>query len=179
MEIVYEIEAILFLYGDELEIERLEKFFEIGKKELIEALGKLKALKEKSGVNLKIKEGKVSLVTNPEYGETLFNFFNPKPKPKKLSKAALETLTIIAYRQPVPKSEMEKIRGVKVDGVIQSLEERDLIYVSGIKEGSGKAKLYSVTKNFLKYLRINSLEELPNYNEIRNGDKNEDKQVSS
>lgn len=175
MEIVYELEAILFLYGDELEIERLEKFFNISREEMIETLGKLKALKEKSGVNLKIKDGMVSLVTNPEYGETLFNFFNPKPKPKKLSKAALETLTIIAYRQPVSKSEMEKIRGVKVDGVVSSLEEKDLIYVSGIKEGIGKAKLYSVTDNFLKYLKIKSLEELPNYSEVRNGRENENK----
>jgi len=173
MDIVYGIEAILFLYGDEIEIERLEKFFEVKKKDILEALGTLKALKEKSGVNLKVKDGKVSLVTNPEYGELLFNFFNPKSKPKKLSKAALETLTIIAYREPVSKPEIEKIRGVKVDGIIQTLEEKDLIYVSGIKETAGKAKLYSVSNNFLKYLNIKSLNELPNYNEVRKNGKNE------
>lgn len=174
MDIVYEIEAILFLYGGEMEIERLVKFFDSGKKEILEALGKLKALKEKTGVNLRVKNGRVSLVTNPKYGETLYNFFNPKPKPKKLSKAALETLTIIAYREPVSKPEIERIRGVKVDGLIQSLEEKDLIYVSGVKEGAGKAKLYSVTNNFLKYLNIKSLNELPNYDEVRDIGKNED-----
>jgi chromosome segregation and condensation protein ScpB len=89
MDIVYEIEAILFLYGDEMEIERLEKFFDVGKKDVLEALGKLKSIREKSGINLKVKNGKVSLTTNPKYGETIYNFFNPKPKPKKLSKAAL------------------------------------------------------------------------------------------
>lgn len=174
MDIVYEIEAILFLYGDEMEIERLEKFFDVGKKEVLEALGKLKSIREKSGINLKVRNGKVSLTTNPKYGETIYNFFNPKPRPKKLSKAALETLTIVAYREPVSKPEIEKIRGVKVDGIIQTLEEKDLIYVSGIKEGAGKAKLYSVTNNFLKYLNIKSMHELPNYDEVRNSGKDKD-----
>ena len=77
MELMSKIEAILFLYGEELEVERLEKFFEVSRDEMVEALGKLKALKENTGINLKTKDGKVSLVTNPLYGEVLFNFFNP------------------------------------------------------------------------------------------------------
>ena len=84
MELMSKIEAILFLYGEELEVERLEKFFEVSRDEMVEALGKLKASKENTGINLKTKDGKVSLVTNPLYGEVLFNFFNPKAKPKKL-----------------------------------------------------------------------------------------------
>lgn len=173
MELINKIESILFLYGEELEVERLEKFFEVSRDEIVEALGKLKASKEKSGINLKIKDGKVSFVTNPLYGEVLFNFFNPKAKPKKLSKAALETLTIIAYRQPVTKPDIERIRGVSVDGIIGTLEEKELIECIGAKEGTGRAKQYVVTENFLKYLDIRSLEDLPNYKEVNNGRETE------
>ncbi len=169
MDLINKIEAILFLYGQELEVERLEKFFEVDREEIVKALGKLKANKENTGVNLKIKEGKVSLVTNPIYGEVLFNFFNPKAKPKKLSKAALETLTIIAYRQPVSKPDIERIRGVSVDGIISTLEEKELIECVGTKDGMGRAKQYMVTENFLKYLNIRKLEDLPNYKEVSNG----------
>lgn len=166
MELINKIEAILFLYGEELEIERLEKFFEVSRQDIINVLGKIKSEKETTGINLKIKDGKVSFITNPLYGEDLFNFFNPKAKPKKLSKAALETLTIIAYRQPVTKPDIERIRGVKVDGIIQTLEEKELIECVGIKEGMGKARLYNVTANFLKYLNIRTIEDLPNYKEV-------------
>lgn len=169
MDLINKIESILFLYGEELEVERLEKFFEVTREELIEALGKLKSLKENTGINLKLKEGKVSFVTNPLYGEVLFNFFNPKAKPKKLSKAALETLTIIAYRQPVSKPDIERIRGVNVDGIIATLEEKELIECIGAQDGMGRAKQYMVTENFLKYLNIRKLEDLPNYNEVNNG----------
>lgn len=174
MDLINKIEAILFLYGQELEVERLEKFFEVDREELVKTLGKLKANKENTGVNLKIKEGKVSLVTNPIYGEVLFNFFNPKAKPKKLSKAALETLTIIAYRQPVSKPDIERIRGVSVDGIISTLEEKELIECVGTKDGMGRAKQYMVTENFLKYLNIRKLEDLPNYKEVSNGGETTD-----
>lgn len=174
MDLINKIESILFLYGEELEVERLEKFFEVTREELIEALGKLKSLKENTGINLKLKEGKVSFVTNPLYGEVLFNFFNPKAKPKKLSKAALETLTIIAYRQPVSKPDIERIRGVNVDGIIATLEEKELIECIGAQDGMGRAKQYMVTENFLKYLNIRKLEDLPNYNEVNNGGETTD-----
>ena len=65
MDLINKVEAILFLYGEELEVERLEKFFEVDRDVLVGALGKLKSLKENTGVNLKIKDGKVSFVTNP------------------------------------------------------------------------------------------------------------------
>lgn len=175
MELMSKIEAILFLYGEELEVERLEKFFEVSRDEMVEALGKLKASKENTGINLKTKDGKVSLVTNPLYGEVLFNFFNPKAKPKKLSKAALETLTIIAYRQPVSKPDIERIRGVSVDGIISTLEEKELIECIGTQDGMGRAKQYMVTENFLKYLNIRTLEDLPNYKEVGNGGETENK----
>jgi len=174
MDLINKIEAILFLYGEELEVERLEKFFEVDREILIESLGKLKAAKENTGINLKIKDGKASFVTNPLYGETLFNFFNPKAKPKKLSKAALETLTIIAYRQPVSKPDIERVRGVNVDGIITTLEEKELIECIGAQDGMGRAKKYMVTENFLKYLNIRKLEDLPNYKEVNNGGQTTD-----
>lgn len=169
MDLINKLEAILFLFGEEIEVERLEKFFEVDRELMIESLGKLKAQKENTGINLKIKDGKVSFITNPLYGEILFNFFNPKAKPKKLSKAALETLTIIAYRQPVSKPDIERIRGVNVDGIIGTLEEKELIECIGAQDGMGRAKKYIVTENFLKYLNIRNLEDLPNYKEVNNG----------
>lgn len=174
MDLINKIEAILFLYGEELEVERLEKFFEVNRELIVESLGKLKAAKENTGINLKIKEGKVSFITNPLYGEVLFNFFNPKSKPKKLSKAALETLTIIAYRQPVSKPDIERIRGVNVDGIIGTLEEKELVECIGTQDGMGRAKQYVVTENFLKYLNIRKLEDLPNYKEVNSGGERTD-----
>ncbi|MGL4954750.1 MAG: SMC-Scp complex subunit ScpB, partial [Cetobacterium sp.] len=83
--------------------------------------------------------------------------------PKKLSNAGLETLSIIAYRQPITKSEIEAVRGVSTDRVIQTLEERKFVRVCGKKEAIGKPNLYKVTDKFLSYLGISTVEELPQY----------------
>ncbi len=84
----------------------------------------------------------------------------------KLTPKALETLAIIAYKQPITKSEMESIRGVNVDGVVRTLMERNLIMVSGRAQAPGKPLLYSTTQNFLEYFGLNSIEDLPKLKEI-------------
>lgn len=174
MKILNEIEAILFLKGKELEIKELQIFFNLSKQETEDYLKTLKDLRNDSGLNIRIEGEKVSMITNPQYGETVYKYFNPKSKPKKLSKAALETLTIIAYNKSMTKSDIEKIRGVSVDGVVNTLAEKKLIKTVGIKESIGRPKLYAVTDEFLKYLNINSIEDLPNYEEVANAGKNED-----
>lgn len=99
--------------------------------------------------------------------------FSPKDKRKKLSTSSLETLAIIAYKQPITRSEIEFIRGVNVDYIVNSLLERDLINIIGRADSPGKPILYGTTKNFLKVLGINSVEELPKLREINDILKNE------
>ena len=100
-------------------------------------------------------------------GEIINDFFQQESKPKKLSGAALETLSIIAYRQPITKGEIEAIRGVSVDRIIQNLEEKKFVRVCGKKEAVGRPNLYEVTDKFLSYIGIRSIEELPNYFEVK------------
>ena len=114
----------------------------------------------------------VTLVTNPRHGEVINNFFKQETKPKKLSNAALETLAIIAYRQPVTKAEIEAIRGVSVDRVVQNMEEKKFIRICGKKDAIGRPNLYAITDKFLGYLGVKSIEELPNYLEIRGESEN-------
>lgn len=164
--IVKEIEAMLYL-ASELEIKELAKFYNINMEKMVECLDELGEEKKDSGINLKIEKGMVYFETNPKYGEAVHNFFNQESKPKKLSRAAMETLSIIAYKQPVTKSHIESIRGVSVERVIHNLEEKGLVYSSGKLETIGRPNLYSTTDNFLNYLDIDDLTMLPNYTEIR------------
>ena len=92
--VIKEIEAMLYL-ASELEIKELAKFYNINMEKMMENLGELEEKKEKSGINLKIEKGMVYFETNPKYGEAVHNFFNQESKPKKLSRAAMETLSII------------------------------------------------------------------------------------
>ncbi len=161
-----EIEAMLYL-ASELEIKELAKFYNLNMEKMVECLDKLREEKKDSGINLKIEKGMVYFETNPKYGEVVHNFFNQESKPKKLSRAAMETLSIIAYKQQVTQSNLESLRGVSVERVIHNLEEKGLVYSSGKLETIGRPNLYSTTDNFLNYLNIDSLTMLPNYMEIR------------
>jgi len=161
-----EIEAMLYL-ASELEVKELAKFYNINMEKMIGHLNELKEEKKDSGVNLKMEKGMVYFETNPKYGEMVHKFYNQESKPKKLSRAAMETLSIIAYKQPITKSHIESIRGVSVERVVHNLEEKGLVYSSGKLETIGRPNLYSTTNNFLNYLNIDNLELLPNYTEIR------------
>jgi segregation and condensation protein B len=87
-------------------------------------------------------------------------------RPRKLSRAALETLAVIAYRQPVSRAEIEEIRGVTVEGVLRSLQERTLVQVVGRADGLGRPLLYGTTDLFLEHLGIRDLDELPRLEEL-------------
>lgn len=105
-------------------------------------------------------------LTKPEYHKTVAQL-NGDKFIKRLSAAALETLAIIAYKQPVTKSEMEAIRGVNCDYAVQKLLEKDLVIISGRNEDAvGKPLLYSTSKSFMDYFGINSADELPKINEV-------------
>lgn len=107
-------------------------------------------------------------LTKPEYHQTIAQL-NGNKYLKKLSAASIETLSIIAYKQPVTKSEIELIRGVNCDYAVQKLLEKELIVISGRKEDAvGKPLIYSTSKNFMDYFGINSADDLPKIKEILN-----------
>ena len=111
--------------------------------------------------------GAWQFVTQPEYSPWLKALVGVKNRPSRLSQAALETLAIIAYRQPVTRAEVEQVRGVNVDGTMQTLLERGLVEQSGRAEVVGRPALYSSTPFFLEYFGLRSLEDLPAADELR------------
>ena len=126
-----------------------------------EVLYNLKEKRKNSGINLKIEDGAVYLVSNPLFGFDVKRFFNSEMKLKKLSRSAMEILAIIAYKGPVTKAEIEQIRGAGSDKTMANLLERKLIYISGKKKSIGTPNLYEVTEDFYSYLNIHGREELP------------------
>ncbi len=115
---------------------------------------------------LKQSGGGWQFLTKPAYHKTVA-LINADKFIKRLSTASLETLSIIAYKQPITKSEIESIRGVNCDYAVQKLLEKDLIIISGRNEDAvGKPLLYATSKSFMDYFGINSAEELPKINEI-------------
>lgn len=166
-DIKNQIEAILLIGGEEIKVKDLCKFFSISLEKMIPIIYELKGERKYSGINIEINGDFIYLVSNAKYGEIINNFFEQEKKPRKLSAPSLETLSIIAYNQPITKSEIENIRGVKVDSIIGTMESKKFIRVCGKKESVGKPNLYEVTEKFLKYLGIDNVEELPNYFEIK------------
>ena len=115
---------------------------------------------------LKQSGGGWQFLTKPEYHKTVA-LINADKFIKRLSSAALETLAIIAYKQPITKSEIESIRGVNCDYAVQKLLEKDLVIISGRNENAvGKPLIYSTSKSFMDYFGINSADELPKINEV-------------
>jgi segregation and condensation protein B len=111
--------------------------------------------------------GSWQFVTQPEYAPWLKALVGHRLRPPRLSQPALETLAIIAYRQPITRAEMEQVRGVSVDGVMQTLVERGLIEQLGRAEVVGRPMTYGTTSLFLEYFGLRSLDDLPAADELR------------
>jgi segregation and condensation protein B len=111
--------------------------------------------------------GSWQFVTQPEYAPWLKALVGHKLRPPRLSQPALETLAIIAYRQPITRAEMEQVRGVSVDGVMQTLVERGLVEQVGRAEVVGRPMTYGTTSLFLEYFGLRRLEDLPAADELR------------
>ena len=157
------VETIVFLSKEQLTVEELAKFYEIELSKMEEILLNLKEKRKTSGINVKIENGMIMLVSNPLYGEDVKRFFNPEMKIKKLTRSTMETLAIIAYKGPITKTEIEQIRGVSVEKTMANLLEKNLVYISGKKKTIGTPNLYEVTEDFYSYLNINGKEELPGF----------------
>jgi segregation and condensation protein B len=111
--------------------------------------------------------GSWQFVTQPEYAPWLKALVGHRIRPPRLSQPALETLAIIAYRQPITRAEIEQVRGVNVDGVMQTLVERGLVEQVGRAEVVGRPMTYGTTVAFLEYFGLRSLEDLPVADELR------------
>jgi len=107
----------------------------------------------------------VQLCSNPDIVESISELLNPI-RERSLTKAAMETAAIIAYKQPITRTEVENIRGANSDYAIQLLQSNNLIEVVGRKDTVGKPLLFGTTENFLKRFELESIEQLPNYNEL-------------
>src|SRR6476619_6515747 len=106
------------------------------------------------------------LVSDPTYGSWVRELF-PAVKPARLTPPSLETLAIIAYRQPITRADIEAVRGVAVDGVLQNLMERGLVKIAGRAEVPGRPLIYETTEFFLEHFGLRDLDELPNAEELR------------
>lgn len=162
------LEAVLFVSGEPISRERLLGLFAEGERE--EAAAALEAVLGRfggdgRGVMVDEAAGGVRLVTRPELHDWLRRFFESGAG-TKLSMAALETLAIVAYRQPVTAPEIQELRGVNPTGVLKTLLERRLVRISGRKEVVGKPFLYTTTREFLVHFGLGSLKDLPPLEEL-------------
>jgi segregation and condensation protein B len=137
--------------------------------DLTSALEQLAREHEQAGRSYRLAcvAGSWQFVTQPEYAAWLRALVGHKLRPPRLSQPALETLAIIAYRQPVMRAEIEQVRGVTVDGVMQTLVERGLVEQVGRAEVVGRPMTYGTTALFLEYFGLRSLEDLPAADELR------------
>lgn len=161
------IESILFVAGDGVEYFDISDKLGVTVEEVEAAIEKLKADHERveSGIQIITYNKKAQLCSNSNYAEQVSEVLNPI-KEKALTKAVLETAAIIAYKQPITRLEIEEVRGVNSDYAINNLIENKLIEVVGRKDAIGKPLLFGTTDEFLKRFTLNSLEDLPDYEEL-------------
>lgn len=160
------IEGVLFVAGEGVDKDEFKKVYDLSDRELNKCLDSLKEkYNEDSGINVITYKNKIQLCSNPKIAENVAEILNPI-RERSLTKSALETVAIIAYKQPITRTEVENIRGVNCDYPIQLLMNNNLIEVVGRKDAVGKPLLYGTTDDFLKRFELNDLDSLPNYKEI-------------
>jgi segregation and condensation protein B len=154
------LECMLFVSTEPLSAKQIADALQIDVSVVEDGMSELeKSLEGRSGIQLMRVAGGYQLCTRPEYADYCAMILqNTK---KRLSKAALETLAVIAYRQPCTQPEIEAVRGVSVDGVIKTLIDRGLVKEAGRKAAPGRPILYATTSEFLEYFGLNDISELP------------------
>ena len=157
------IEGLLFVAGDEgISIVELSETLELNQSEVLELIETLKKEYENPnrGLQVRILANRYKLTSKREHGE-FFKKLVESPSNTSLSQAALETLAIVAYQQPITRTEIEDIRGVKTEKPIQTLVSKYLTKEVGRAEGTGRAILYGTTSEFLDYFGLKNIKELP------------------
>lgn len=156
------IEAILFVAGEAVSLKDLSNSLKISEKALKKELNEISSEYdyEQRGFMLKRFGDKVQLATRPLYAGDIVRLLQPVQQ-QSLSQAAMETLAVVAYKQPVTRAEVEQIRGVKCDYSLQSLMIKGMIQEAGRKDTIGRPILYATTDIFLSHFGISSLDDLP------------------
>lgn len=166
--LAYKLEGLLFVSGDGVEIPLILEKWQITEKQLDEAVEELKKkYPENEGIKIIKYNNKLQFCSNSEFADDISLVLNPI-RERALSKATLETIAIIAYKQPITRLEIENVRGVNSDYAIQTLLKHNLIEVVGRKDAVGKPLLFGTTDDFLKRFNLENLSELPNYDELLN-----------
>jgi segregation and condensation protein B len=184
MSLIHVIEALLFSAQKPLSIREIttaiksgegddspNEFSRVREAEVAAALEQLKIdyIGNERAFQLTEKAEGWQLATDPKYAQWVRQLF-PAQKPARLSAPALETLAIIAYRQPITRADVEAVRGVNIDGVLQTIMERGLVKIAGRAEIPGRPLLYETTQFFLDHFGLRNLDELPNVEELRRRD---------
>ena len=161
-EVRANVEALLYASGDPIPMRSLKKVFPEARDLVNDALSSLKEIYEQPGRGLQLIEvaGGWQITTRPEYHERVGRLFD-SPRPSRLSIQALETLAVIAYRQPATVPEIMELRGVRSAGVVRTLLERKLVKIVGRKKVVGHPLLYGTTKEFLIRFGLKNVEDLP------------------
>ena len=160
------VEAVLYMEGDPIDEGAIAKICGFSKETVQAALENLSERYTTSGCALELSRigGGVVISVKREFWDNLKERYGKKNE-AKISRAAMETLAIVAYSQPVTRAEIEKIRGVSADNMIRLLLEKNLVRETGKKDIPGRPVLYGTTKEFLKIFHLNSIAELPKLTE--------------
>ena len=165
------LEGLLFVSGDGVEIPQILEKWQVTDKQLEKAVEKLKEkYNDNEGIKIIKYNNKLQLCSNPVFADDISLVLNPI-RERVLSRATLEAISIIAYKQPITRLEIENIRGVNSDYAIQTLLKHNLIEVVGRKDALGKPLLFGTTDEFLKRFNLQDLSDLPNYDELINSIK--------
>jgi len=155
------IEALLFVSSTPVSISQLSSALDLSQGKIKDALDSLEEdYKNRSGLRIQRKGTKVQLTTAPEISDLIENFLGIETT-TTLSQAALETLAIIAFKQPITRPIIEEVRGVNSDSVVRNLLGKGLIEELGRAEGLGRPILYGTSSDFLSHFGLNSLDDLP------------------
>jgi segregation and condensation protein B len=167
-----QLEGLLFVAAEPVTPARLAEALDVNPTMVEAALRELETTLETRGLRLQRHSGRVQLTTAPQLAETIERFLGLEAT-THLSRAALETLAMIAYQQPVTRPQIDSIRGVNSESMLKSLLNKGLIFESGRTEGPGRPILYSTSPEFLQHFGLSSIKELPPL-ELTESDNNHD-----
>ena len=172
------LEALLFVSSEPVPPSQLATVLGLSASEVEQGLKQLEGELQTRGLRLQRHGGRVQLTTAPEMAETVEHFLGLEAT-SHLSRAALETLAIVAYQQPVTRPQIEAVRGVSSDGVMKSLLGKGLVQEVGRTEGPGRPILYGTAPDFLQHFGLNSLGELPPLNLLGPANNQHDEALKS
>lgn len=161
-----QVEALLFVADEPVTIQQLAQTLDADEDEVRAALEQVEAWYSQRGLRVQRQNGSVQMVTAPEAAPFVEKFLG-LALDSRLSAAAVETLALIAYRQPITRGQLETIRGVSCDGVLRTLLSRGLIVPVGRLEQAGRPIVYGTTFEFLQYFGLSDLSQLPSIEELR------------